>query len=1113
MAEHNEKKELSSNDASASGTKQQSTAGKSGTGAGEPQSKLKTLLAHLPLWVSSNLTKPRSLKTLLRCWLASWVGFIIILPDASLNVLGSAGFFAMLCSFFLPPNLPVQLFCFLMLTLVVGLCFSWGIGVAAMRAANAVRSTAHIQAVALQIQQSIKSNPAFQADPTLALTTAVYNGEFLETRASVIYGCFLGFFAFIYGLIRAYIPVLTFTSIFATIGLDIFCSFGPLLPTAQYTLLKTFLISVGCYTGIALVTTLFVFPETMSHSALRTVCEQLDRVEKFVMMQGEVLKAVDQESGPAGTGTSGNTLLTKLDGIKTLMVVIMRQLNATSGMISLEFSHGKWSSDDVKDLVNPLRGIVARSLGLESFSKLVRRSTEIMRENENLSKESSNNTAASPHTSNQTSASPKNLPDTYNDAHLLRQMATHTLQYENTHRLRILDILPLVESATFELRKAVVAAVAATRKSLDNVNRHRWTRHPDVDAELTRELDAAYESLTMALKEFTQDNQNAKRMHFIKPFLALLQKEDGTMLTKAEQEALPFRSLFIAFVLGTNLVSLSEAVIAMMNIVRSTIAKRQRNRLWAPKGLRKIGKLLKGAGGSGEEADAGQVFGEDAIPTKSEEEEDAETGNNHKRDPDSRPPTNILQKMMNKLHSLYQWCGTPEAKFAFKYAFISIATWIPAVVNNTANFYYEEKGLWALIMAQTTLNIYASDQVFNLVIRLVGTFVGAVLGLAAWYIGDGNGVGNPYGAAAVTAVFMLPLLFVRNFAPQRFLPGVLLGCATFALVIGYSWVDGHVPQSPSPGIGWSIAWKRFTLVIIGSTAAFIMMMLPPTSGRKAVRYRNASIITGLGNLYSFLMSTWMSDAPLSNKALQLEFDSSSKADADKGNRETIDDEKTEKLDTATTFSPHYSLYSVRWLDKFRVRLLSLSDELTSLKQLTTTATWEGSIRGKWPAEEYNALLDAEGEMLVGLALLGGALAHLNDESRMAFMHNTRVLNPNLIADVMTAFSLISQSLRTGEPLHQVLPQSLVGRLLYHHYNHHHLHEVSPNRAHGGDGLTVEMLSSLDYMFYATGIVAVFLVLKSVDDLQKITKRLCGEVPFEGFEKWRRQFESEHTTTQ
>ncbi|KAF8831393.1 hypothetical protein HHX47_DHR1000519 [Lentinula edodes] len=1103
------RKEPSSNDSSDSGMKQHPSTEKhltgteaASSGVSEPQSKLHVFLATLPLWVSSNLTKPRSLKTLLRCWLASWVGFIIILPDASLNVLGTAGFFAMLCSFFLPPNLPVQLFCFMMLTLVVGLCFSWGIGIAAMRAANAVRSTAHIQAVALQIQQSIKSNPTFQADPTLALTTAIYNGKFLDIRASVIYGCFLGFFAFIYGLIRAYIPVLTFTSIFATIGLDIFCTFGPLLPTAEYTLLKTFLISVGCYTGIALITTLFVFPETMSHSALRSVCEQLDRVEKFVTMQGEVLKTVDREDGQAGIDMfkPGTLLLTKLDGIKTMMVAVMRQLNATSGMISLEFSYGKWSSDDVKDLITPLRGIVARSIGLDSFSKIVWRTTDLA--------EDPPNTTTTLNPSNKTFTSVDPSINAYNDAHLLRQMTSQTLQYENSHHLRIVDILPLAETATFELRKAIVTAVAVTRKNLDNVNRHRWTRHPDIDGELIRELDAAYESLTAALKDFTQDNQNAKRMQILKPFLALLQKEDGTVLTKSEQEALPFRSLFIAFVLGTNLVSLSEAVIAMMNIVRTTTAKRQQNRLWAPKGLRKIGKLLRGAGGSGEEADGGQAFGEDAIPSK-EDFDDTGSEKSHKLDPDSRPPTNIFQKIMNKLHGLYRWCGTPEAKFAFKYAFISIATWIPAVVNNSANFYYEEKGVWALIMAQTTLNIYASDQVFNLVIRLIGTFVGAILGLAAWYIGNGNGVGNPYGAAAVTAVFMPPLLFVRNFAPQRYLPGVLLGCATFALVMGYSWVDGHVAQFSSPGIGWSIAWKRFTLVIIGSTAAFIIMMLPPSSGRKAVRLRNAFVITGLGNLYSFLMSTWLSDAPLSNKAVEPESDSSTTLDDNRDTQKQLDAEATP---APSQPDPSHPIHSVRWLDKFRVRLLSLSDELNALKQLTMTATWEGSIRGKWPAEEYTALLDAEGEMLIGLALLGGALAHLTDESRVAFMHNTRVLNPNLIADVMTAFSLISQSLRNGEPLHQVLPQSLVGRLLYHHYNHHNLHEGLPDRAHGGDGITVETLSSLDYMFYATGIVAVFLVLKSVDDLQKITRRLCGEVPFEGFEKWRSQFESAHATS-
>lgn len=77
---------------------------------------------------------------------------------------------------------------------------------------------------------------------------------------------------------------------------------------------------------------------------------------------------------------------------------------------------------------------------------------------------------------------------------------------------------------------------------------------------------------------------------------------------------------------------------------------------------------------------------------------------------------------------------------------------------------------------------------------------------------------------------------------------------------------------------------------------------------------------------------------------------------------------------------------------------------------------------------------------------------------------------------MTVFSLVSQSLRNGEPLHQVLPQSLVGRLMYHHYNHHYLHQAAP-RDQSGQYLTVDTVSSLDYMYYATGVVAVFLVLR------------------------------------
>ncbi len=127
----------------------------------------------------------------------------------------SSGFFALLTSLFVPPYLPVQLFFFvsgsllhgdpasytlqIMTTVEVGLLLGWGIGAAAMRAANESRDPSVLQAsmavlnarlvasllfpiTAERLLHSIAANPVFQANPTLAKTTAIYHGVFLDTR-------------------------------------------------------------------------------------------------------------------------------------------------------------------------------------------------------------------------------------------------------------------------------------------------------------------------------------------------------------------------------------------------------------------------------------------------------------------------------------------------------------------------------------------------------------------------------------------------------------------------------------------------------------------------------------------------------------------------------------------------------------------------------------------------------------------------------------------------------------------------------------------------------------------------------------------------------------------
>ncbi|KAK7677319.1 hypothetical protein QCA50_019649 [Cerrena zonata] len=105
------------------------------------------------------------------------------------------------------------------MVIVLGLCVGWAIAAAGMAAALAARDQVALQQSLQREQQSVAglSNPEalFQAD--------IFQGNFLDTRSTVVYGVFLGFGVFIFALIRAYAPKLTLMSIFGTIAIDIYC--------------------------------------------------------------------------------------------------------------------------------------------------------------------------------------------------------------------------------------------------------------------------------------------------------------------------------------------------------------------------------------------------------------------------------------------------------------------------------------------------------------------------------------------------------------------------------------------------------------------------------------------------------------------------------------------------------------------------------------------------------------------------------------------------------------------------------------------------------------------------------------------------------------------------
>jgi len=104
------------------------------------------------------------------------------------------------------------------------------------------------------------------------------------------------------------------------------------------------------------------------------------------------------------------------------------------------------------------------------------------------------------------------------------------------------------------------------------------------------------------------------------------------------------------------------------------------------------------------------------------------------------------------------------------------------------------------------------------------------------------------------------------------------------------------------------------------------MMLPPKSGRKAVRMRAASTIDALGHVYTSLMSAWITEG---------------------------DTRKSDSL-------PH-------WVKDFRARLTAISFRVQAGKEQMTLASWEGGIRGRWPLEEYAKLTEVQEEMIAVLA--------------------------------------------------------------------------------------------------------------------------------------------------
>ncbi|KAK5069141.1 hypothetical protein LTR64_008706 [Lithohypha guttulata] len=378
-----------------------------------------------------------------------------------------------------------------------------------------------------------------------------------------------------------------------------------------------------------------------------------------------------------------------------------------------------------------------------------------------------------------------------------------------------------------------------------------------------------------------------------------------------------------------------------------------------------------------------------------------------------------------------------EGLYALRIVILTIALGVPAVIPSSAGFFYREKGLWALIMAQTGTAPYTSDFVVGLILRCGATVLGGVIGMVAWYVGAGDGPGNPYGIAAIMAPILVVLMWLRLHLPPVATQAVLIGTATCYLVVSYSWVDTHSPSYGDPGVGYTVFWRRTLLVLVGFTASAILTLFPtPPSANRQHRLLLAEGLATSKNQYSLLTANCRTPLPDLRKVVE---------------RVAIDNAKMLQEAEPSIKMSRFAYSS----SSFDAKSLALICRLCQ--------TLDHSIT----------------QLLIYAPMLP-------EDLTARFISATSILNEKLVADVMAALSLMQLTLETRAPLPATMPFPL------------HLRSLESVQArYAGDmdaavSLNRDLLAQEGARKYCSAMTAWVQFLRTIDELVMVAKAAVGE---------------------
>ncbi|KDR68787.1 hypothetical protein GALMADRAFT_78068 [Galerina marginata CBS 339.88] len=1063
-----------------------------------------------PGWLKSALQSRRTIKTWLRCCIALAATLVLMVDRRTSNTMGQAAFFVVIVSVMLPPTFALSVFLLASTTLLIGMLLGWAWGNAAMASALSVRSASLLA----QQQQKLQSSSFF-----IHWNHAI--------RSSAVYGAFLFIGTFALGALRAHFPNLMLLSIFGTIVLDVMCTTGPLLPKAQYTLAKLFLIPTSFYIAVAIASLVLIFPESLSHVWLTSLLDTFwTPTLDLLRLQSEVLATTpsDHETWAEITAR-GNEL-------RTNIVNNTEALSSQIKLIDLDTSTGRLGPADLKKINAQLRFIMFRAAGLQAFQTFVNDTNVADQKEVKEVEERLNRGDQTPRSVNRYQA-------------LQRKIKEREIQ----HGHDLDSLVPILAAASADLRGSSESAVLAMVDWLQDANSNRWAAlfsrsNPATTDERHAKLVDASRKLEATLDEF----KNVERIKLIKPFEKFFDPKTRKLLMHCD--LFTSRSLYICFVFIDTLDAFAESIAKLLKTIIEIDSQRSKAKIWFPGRIVRATQNITNGEFKGTEgplsmgtAENPMSFDEPSTRRSSsstldeddddddqsegldgiDEEQSADppskfvsSSSHFLRNPDAFPPTTAFGRFIIKLAAVLRFFKSPEGIFALRMGIVSVALWVPAVCRTTAWFYYDNKGLWALITAQTGLGVYAGDQIAGFIIRLAGTLLGLLVGMAVWYIGAGLGHGNPYGVVVAATVILAPCIFLRISGPPAQVGLWTMMSVSVVFVTGYSWINANQVVLTNTGVGVALGWKRILLVIMGFTAAFIVMLFPhPRSSRVLIRKTLAAIIGEEGNIFGGEVEAFLAEEERARNGIYEKVQFLGK--------DGKDDQK---------MSP-----KERRVRKIAKRVIAVSTRLRFIYPSLTTAKFEPQLSGTWPLAQYQELFMLQSRVLGSLALLTTSFAKLDTKWCSALVR-TPFMNPNFLSDVFTTITVLSNSLMNGHALPAYLPK-LRDRIVYHEVHSRNgkrwkgvetdsasevglkagaeavdeeiVMAAGPANVDGSsigielDDLTLDVLLNEQLPAHSTAVVALSSLISRVDEMIDIIQTLCGQATFRGYDALQRDY--------